>query len=54
MTFEKTARGSYGARTPGAEREEAWRRVTQAQPRYTGYAKKTDRDIPIIRLEAAR
>jgi deazaflavin-dependent oxidoreductase (nitroreductase family) len=38
----------------GAERDDAWRRITAAQPRYTGYAKKTDRVIPVIRLEAAR
>jgi len=37
----------------GAEREAAWDRVVAAQPRYAGYAKKTDRVIPIIRLVAA-
>jgi deazaflavin-dependent oxidoreductase (nitroreductase family) len=33
-----------------AEREAAWQRITAAQSRYSGYATKTDRDIPIIRL----
>ena len=34
----------------GDERAEAWRRITQSQPRYSGYEKKTDRPIPVIRL----
>lgn len=38
----------------GAERDAAWQRITQEQPGYAGYAKKTDRQIPVIRLEAAR
>jgi deazaflavin-dependent oxidoreductase (nitroreductase family) len=37
----------------GAEREAAWQRITTAQPRYAGYATKTDRVIPVIRLAAA-
>ncbi len=37
----------------GAEREAAWQRITTAQPRYAGYATKTDRQIPVIRLVAA-
>lgn len=37
----------------GAEREEAWRKITAEQPRYAGYATKTDRTIPVIRLSAA-
>ena len=37
----------------GAERQAAWDRVVAAQPRYAGYEKKTDREIPIIRLVAA-
>lgn len=37
----------------GAEREEAWRMITAEQPRYAGYATKTDRTIPVIRLSAA-
>ncbi len=36
----------------GAEREAAWQRITTAQPRYAGYATKTDRQIPVIRLAA--
>lgn len=34
----------------GTEREAAWRRIVAAQPRYAGYEKKTDRQIPVIRL----
>ena len=34
----------------GEERAAAWRRITEAQPRYAGYVKKTDRVLPIIRL----
>ena len=37
----------------GAEREDAWQRIVTASPRYAGYATKTDREIPIIRLTAA-
>lgn len=37
----------------GAEREDAWRRITAANNRYAGYATKTDRQIPVIRLTAA-
>jgi deazaflavin-dependent oxidoreductase (nitroreductase family) len=36
----------------GAERDAAWQRITAAQPRYAGYEKKTDRQIPVIRLKA--
>ena len=34
----------------GAERDEAWRRVTADAPRFAGYQKATDRELPIIRL----
>jgi deazaflavin-dependent oxidoreductase (nitroreductase family) len=37
----------------GAEREAAWERIVAAVPRYGGYAEKTDRVIPVIRLVAA-
>ena len=37
----------------GEERAQAWERITQAQPRYLGYEKKTDRAIPVIRLTRA-
>lgn len=37
----------------GEAREQAWQRITQAQPRYAGYQNKTDREIPIIRLARA-
>jgi deazaflavin-dependent oxidoreductase (nitroreductase family) len=34
----------------GADREAAWQRITKASPRYAGYATKTDRELPVIRL----
>jgi deazaflavin-dependent oxidoreductase (nitroreductase family) len=34
----------------GAEREEALARIAAISPRYGGYQKKTDREIPIVRL----
>jgi deazaflavin-dependent oxidoreductase (nitroreductase family) len=36
----------------GTERDAAWQRIVTAQPRYAGYEKKTNRQIPIIRLTA--
>ena len=37
----------------GEERAQAWQRITQRQPRYASYEKKTDRVIPVIRLTRA-
>lgn len=37
----------------GEERNQAWQRITQAQPRYAGYQEKTDREIPIVKLTSA-
>ncbi len=37
----------------GDERAQAWQRITQSQPRYNGYERKTDRAIPVIRLTRA-
>jgi deazaflavin-dependent oxidoreductase (nitroreductase family) len=34
----------------GAERAEAWRQITTAAPRFAGYERKTDRELPVIRL----
>ena len=34
----------------GREREEAFARVVAQSPRFGGYEKKTDREIPVIRL----
>jgi len=34
----------------GAEREEAWLQITTAAPRFGGYERKTDRELPVIRL----
>ncbi|GAB3970070.1 hypothetical protein GCM10029978_042670 [Actinoallomurus acanthiterrae] len=34
----------------GTEREEAWRQITAAAPRFAQYQQKTDRELPIIRL----
>ena len=36
----------------GGERTAAWMRITRDQPRFAGYQKKTDREIPIVRLTA--
>jgi deazaflavin-dependent oxidoreductase (nitroreductase family) len=37
----------------GTRREEAWKRIVRAQPRYAKYQTKTDRVLPVIRLVAA-
>ncbi len=37
----------------GARREERWKRIVQAQPRYAKYQDKTDRLLPLIRLVPA-
>jgi hypothetical protein len=37
----------------GKEREDALARIATVAPRYGGYQKKTDREIPIIRLTPA-
>jgi deazaflavin-dependent oxidoreductase (nitroreductase family) len=34
----------------GPEREQAWRQITAAAPRFAQYEQKTDRELPIIRL----
>lgn len=34
----------------GVERERAWSRVTSQHPRYADYQRKTDRQIPVLRL----
>jgi F420H(2)-dependent quinone reductase len=34
----------------GAEREEAWRQITAAASRFAAYQRKTDGELPIIRL----
>jgi len=34
----------------GAEREGAWRQITAAASRFAAYQRKTDRELPIIRL----
>ena len=34
----------------GEAREQAWARITAAQPRYAKYQQKTDRELPVIRL----
>jgi deazaflavin-dependent oxidoreductase (nitroreductase family) len=34
----------------GAERDEAWARITGAAPRFADYQRKTDRELPVIRL----
>jgi deazaflavin-dependent oxidoreductase (nitroreductase family) len=37
----------------GAEREQAYARVAALAPRYNSYLKKTDREIPVVRLTPA-
>jgi len=32
------------------ERAQAWQQITAAAPRFAGYQRKTDRELPIIRL----
>lgn len=34
----------------GAERDEAWRHIVAASPRFGGYEQKTDRQMPVVRL----
>lgn len=34
----------------GTERDEAWRKITAAAPRFAQYQQKTDRELPIIQL----
>jgi deazaflavin-dependent oxidoreductase (nitroreductase family) len=34
----------------GERREQAWQRITAAQPRFAGYERKTDRVMPVVRL----
>ena len=34
----------------GSERDEAWRQIAAASPRFAKYQQKTDRELPIIRL----
>jgi deazaflavin-dependent oxidoreductase (nitroreductase family) len=34
----------------GAERDQAWREITSAAPRFGQYQQKTDRELPVIRL----
>ncbi len=34
----------------GAEREQAWQQITTAAPRFGQYQRKTDRELPVIRL----
>jgi deazaflavin-dependent oxidoreductase (nitroreductase family) len=37
----------------GSERDNAYARVAAVAPRYAGYEKKTDREIPVVRLTPA-
>jgi len=34
----------------GAEREQAWKRITETQPRYAKYQSKSDQEFPVVRL----
>jgi deazaflavin-dependent oxidoreductase (nitroreductase family) len=35
----------------GAERAQAWQQIAAATPRFAQYQRKTDRELPVIRLE---
>ncbi|MEU8796221.1 nitroreductase family deazaflavin-dependent oxidoreductase [Spirillospora sp. NPDC048819] len=37
-------------RLGGADREEAWQRIAEAQPRIAKYQSKADREYPVVRL----
>ena len=37
----------------GADRDEAWRTMLETWPNYAKYAERTDRLIPVFRLERA-
>ncbi len=37
-------------RLDGADREQAWQRIVDAQPRYAKYQRKSDREYPVVRL----
>jgi len=34
----------------GAERAQAWQQIAAAAPRFAQYQRKTDRELPVIRL----
>ncbi len=34
----------------GAERDQAWQQIAAAAPRFAAYQRKTDRELPVIRL----
>ncbi len=36
----------------GQAREQAWRRIKNDLPRYAKYEQQTDRELPVIRLQA--
>jgi deazaflavin-dependent oxidoreductase (nitroreductase family) len=38
----------------GAERDEAWQQITATAPRYAKDARKTDRQLPVIRLASRK
>jgi len=38
----------------GTERDEAWREIAAAAPRFAKYQQKTDRELPIIRLKCSK
>lgn len=40
-------------RLEGVDREQAWQRITAAQPRYAKYQSKADKQYPIVRLTPA-
>ena len=37
-------------RLDGADRAQVWQRITEAQPRYAKYQRKSEREYPVVRL----
>jgi len=40
-------------RLDGDDRAQAWQRITEAQPRYAKYQRKSEREYPVVRLTRA-
>jgi deazaflavin-dependent oxidoreductase (nitroreductase family) len=45
-------RGMVARVTDGDEREQLWAELTEAYPHYGGYQRRTEREIPVVVLEA--
>jgi deazaflavin-dependent oxidoreductase (nitroreductase family) len=51
IEVERRTIGVTAEQLHGQEREEAWQQITAAAPRFAGYQEKTDRQLPVIRLQ---